>query len=157
MLNHCEAMRQENRISHDYIRGAQRQRGTKFRSPDCVCYSGRDWTRSHSGARLGTRYARLFATQSFPQKLLLSQNFCVQTRTGSRPALVQKKTTFRLSLFFVLGTGLEPVRPWSQRILSPLCLPFHHPSNKGFLIIVSCNFTIALNDLSFLFFQVSKK
>ena len=116
-----------------------------------------DWTRSHSGARLGTRYARLFATQSFPQKLLLSQNFCVQTRTCSRPALVQKKTTFRLSLFFVLGTGLEPVRPWSQRILSPLCLPFHHPSNKGFLIIVSCNFTIALNDLSFLFFQVSKK
>ena len=31
------------------------------------------------------------------------------------------------------------------------------PEQKGFLIIVSCNFTIALNDLSFLFFQVSKK
>lgn len=28
----------------------------------------------------------------------------------------------------ILGTGLEPVRPLSQRILSPLRLPFRHPS-----------------------------
>ena|GEM_PF-5923313 len=31
--------------------------------------------------------------------------------------------------FFVLGAGLEPARPYRHRILSPACLPFHHPSN----------------------------
>jgi hypothetical protein len=31
---------------------------------------------------------------------------------------------------FVLGVGLEPTRHYCLRILSPLCLPFHHPSNN---------------------------
>ncbi len=27
----------------------------------------------------------------------------------------------------VPGAGLEPARPYGQGILSPQCLPFHHP------------------------------
>lgn len=30
----------------------------------------------------------------------------------------------------MLGTGVEPARDCSQGILSPQCLPFHHPSEK---------------------------
>ena len=31
-------------------------------------------------------------------------------------------------LKFVAGMGLEPTRDYSQGILSPQCLPFHHPA-----------------------------
>ena len=30
----------------------------------------------------------------------------------------------------VPGAGLEPARPLEQRILSPPCLPFHHPGRR---------------------------
>lgn len=30
----------------------------------------------------------------------------------------------------MLGTGVEPARHYCQGILSPQCLPFHHPSKK---------------------------
>ncbi len=33
-----------------------------------------------------------------------------------------------LTLFAVLGRGLEPPRDCSHRLLKPACLPFHHPS-----------------------------
>src|SRR3989344_5695834 len=35
---------------------------------------------------------------------------------------------FSTSQLLVLGVGLEPTRPCGQRILSPPCIPFHHPS-----------------------------
>jgi hypothetical protein len=48
---------------------------------------------------------------------------------------MKKKTRVRvtalaltLTLVFVLGAGLEPARANAHRILSPACLPFHHPS-----------------------------
>lgn len=31
----------------------------------------------------------------------------------------------------VPGAGLEPARPYGQGILSPQCLPFHHPGKGG--------------------------
>lgn len=31
----------------------------------------------------------------------------------------------------MLGKGVEPSRDCSQGILSPQCLPFHHPSMEG--------------------------
>ena len=32
------------------------------------------------------------------------------------------------------STGLEPVRPQGQEILSLQCLPFHHPGNRAIII-----------------------
>lgn len=29
------------------------------------------------------------------------------------------------------GVGLEPTRPYGQGILSPQCLPFHHPGDRN--------------------------
>lgn len=31
----------------------------------------------------------------------------------------------------VPGAGVEPARPFGQGILSPVCLPFHHPGGRG--------------------------
>ena len=36
----------------------------------------------------------------------------------------------------MLGAGLEPARPEEQGILSPLCLPFHHPSKLLAMILL---------------------
>lgn len=35
------------------------------------------------------------------------------------------------SRFGMLGAGLEPARCYQQGILSPQCLPFHHPSAEA--------------------------
>ncbi len=37
-------------------------------------------------------------------------------------------------LFLVPGTGLEPARYCYQGILSPRCLPFHHPGDYTIII-----------------------
>ncbi len=37
----------------------------------------------------------------------------------------------------VPGVGLEPTRPFGLGILSPLCLPFHHPGKRNHCIIIS--------------------
>jgi hypothetical protein len=37
---------------------------------------------------------------------------------------------FHQLIKLVPGAGLEPARPCEQGILSPWCLPFHHPGGR---------------------------
>ena len=46
---------------------------------------------------------------------------------GHEDALGRRGGRGRRGLTHVPGAGLEPARPRGQRILSPPCLPFHHP------------------------------
>ncbi len=50
-------------------------------------------------------------------------------------------------VFFVPGVGLEPTRTFVLGILSPLCLPFHHP---GVWINVTLEATAGIGYKSFL-------
>ncbi len=43
-----------------------------------------------------------------------------------------RRFQFVVTITFVPGVGLEPTRHHCLRILSPLCLPFHHPGNIFF-------------------------
>lgn len=40
--------------------------------------------------------------------------------------VTKKAVPRRGTAFLVPVTGFEPVRPYGQGILSPVCLPFHH-------------------------------
>ncbi len=42
----------------------------------------------------------------------------------------KKKALTIAKTLLVPGAGLEPAQPWSYRILSPACLPFHHLGYK---------------------------
>jgi hypothetical protein len=46
--------------------------------------------------------------------------------TRNRPFILVIYASCATSVM-VPGEGVEPSRPFGQRILSPLCLPFHHP------------------------------
>ena len=55
-------------------------------------------------------------------------SYLAESTRARQMALASEKPTGN----FMLGAGLEPAREdYSQRILSPLCLPFHHPSDGG--------------------------
>jgi hypothetical protein len=42
--------------------------------------------------------------------------------------MIEQVFFYALVSMKMLGAGLEPARANAQGILSPLCLPFHHPS-----------------------------
>ena len=69
-------------------------------------------------------------------KILWSQDL-----VGSSPT---PSTAKELNGFFaVLGVGLEPTRSCDQRILSPPCMPFHHPSR--ICQLTHLTFSLSLN------------
>ncbi|MDB5254238.1 MAG: hypothetical protein JWL80_304 [Parcubacteria group bacterium] len=58
---------------------------------------------------------------------LLKRELLYQLSYGRVTKTIAKKT----SLFNVPGVGLEPTRSCDQRILSPPCIPFHHPGMES--------------------------
>ena len=55
----------------------------------------------------------------------------IQQRNKLLPFARNPKKGRLRGLPLVLRMGLEPIRPFGQRILSPLCLPFHHRSKPN--------------------------
>ena len=51
----------------------------------------------------------------------------------------------------MLGAGLEPAQDCSRGILSPLCLPFHHPSEKDTHKIITLGLICKPNVTSFFY------
>ena len=50
--------------------------------------------------------------------------------------------------------GIEPSRPFSQRILSPSCIPFHHSRKNLLVLFVFSIFLETFASASFLLFVV---
>ena len=75
----------------------------------------------------------LISSKNCSERDLLMQSFALASGVGGLRQVLdsnpQSSQDFGLiSSQILLGAGLEPARHFCQRILSPLCLPFHHPS-----------------------------
>ena len=70
----------------------------------------------------------------------------IKSKTGSL-VLIYNFYNLYVSMYMAAPRGLEPSRPFGQRILSPLCLPIPPPRLTLFLILNTIFFDILSYDI----------
>ena len=61
--------------------------------------------------------------------------FCMSSKRSNQAEL----TALLLSITYMGKEGVEPSRPYGQRILSPSCMPFHHLPNEHKIYVAKAN------------------
>ena len=109
------------------------------------------WCSSRHSLRSALCYAKLPPKAFAVAKLLCSNPYVFSSSSRT------KKDNLSVVSFFCTRDGTRTRTAVKPADFKSAMSTIPSPEQKGFLIIVSCNFTIALNDLSFLFFHSIEK